>query len=89
MQNATSIKRSLGQKIKDLAEQGFSYAKIQKKLGCSKGTISYHLGKGQKKKALARQVAYKGGFQMDRADYLKRAKSINKIYQARYDQDNK
>ena len=56
MQNNASIKRNLGQKIKDLAKAGWSYRKIKRKLGCSKGTISYHLGKGQKKKALARQA---------------------------------
>ena len=89
MQNETSRKRNLGEKIKALADQGYSYAKIAKKLGCSKGSISYHLGKGQKNKALERQVAYKGRFQMDRNVYLKRATSLNKIFQARYDQDNK
>ena len=70
MQNEASIKRNLGQKIKNLAEQGLSYRKIQKKLGCSKGAIAYHLGKGQKKKALARQAKYKASFQMDRDKYL-------------------
>ena len=70
MQNLQSVKRNLGQKIKNLAEQGLSYRKIQKKLGCSKGAIAYHLGKGQKKKALARQAKYKASFQMDRDKYL-------------------
>ena len=56
MQNDKSKKRNLGARIKALAEQGLSYRKIEKKLGCSKGAIAYHLGKGQKKKALARQM---------------------------------
>jgi len=72
MQNNASIKRNLGQKIKDLAKAGWSYRKIKRKLGCSKGTISYHLGKGQKKKALARQAIYKANIQEDRAAYLAR-----------------
>lgn len=33
---------------------GYSYGEIQKELGCSKGTISYHLGLGQKEKTLTR-----------------------------------
>ena len=70
MQNEASIKRNLGEKIKALAEQGYSYRKIQKKLGCSKGSIAYHLGKGQKKKALDRQREYKATFQLPRAVYL-------------------
>ena len=38
-----------------LYEQGYSYSEISKKLGCSKGTISYHIGHGQKEKTLNRQ----------------------------------
>ena len=41
---------SLGIPIKELYEKGLSYREIEKELGCSKGTISYHLGKGQKEK---------------------------------------
>ena len=33
---------------------GYTYNEIQKELGCSKGTISYHLGYGQKQKTKAR-----------------------------------
>ena len=57
-------------KIKKLADKGYSFRKIEKKLGCSKGAISYHLSKGQKEKALARQKAYKATFQLPRAVYL-------------------
>ena len=87
MQNEASKKRNLGGKIKDLAAKGYSYRKIQKKLGCSKGSISYHLGKGQKQKATQRQETYKGTFQMSRPQYLKRAPELNKIFQSRYDRD--
>lgn len=38
-----------------LNKEGKSYRQIQKILGCSKGTISYHLGMGQKEKSLERQ----------------------------------
>jgi len=38
-----------------LYEEGKSYRQIQKILGCSKGTIAYHLGAGQKEKTLQRQ----------------------------------
>ena len=35
-----------------LHKGGKSYRQIQKELGCSKGTIAYHLGTGQKEKVL-------------------------------------
>lgn len=38
-----------------LGKEGKSYREIQKILGCSKGTIAYHLGMGQKEKSLVRQ----------------------------------
>jgi transposase len=37
-----------------LRSQGKTYREIQKELGCSKGTISYHLGEGQKQKTRQR-----------------------------------
>jgi transposase len=36
--------------ILKLREEGKSYRQIQEILGCSKGTIAYHLGSGQKEK---------------------------------------
>ena len=54
MRNNASIKRGLKEKILDLAEQGWSYNMIKRRLNCSKSTISYHLGDGQKDKARAR-----------------------------------
>ena len=44
------------EQILELRAKGYSYNKIQKELGCSKSTISYHCGKGQKKKAYDRLV---------------------------------
>lgn len=42
------------EKILELKQKGYSYQMIQKELGCSKSTISYHLGTGQKQKTLDR-----------------------------------
>lgn len=41
-------------KILELRIQGHSYDYIQKTLGCSKGTISFHCGEGQKEKSRVR-----------------------------------
>jgi 5-methylcytosine-specific restriction endonuclease McrA len=42
------------EKIMQLREEGKSYNEIKKVLGCSKGTIAYHCGDGQKDKAMER-----------------------------------
>ena len=42
------------EKILALHKAGKSYRQIVKELGCSKGTVAYHLGLGQKEKALNR-----------------------------------
>ena len=42
-----------------LKAEGKSYREIQKILGCSKGTIAYHLGKGQKEKYAATRVKHR------------------------------
>ena len=42
------------EKILELKQKGYTYQMIQKELGCSKSTISYHLGFGQKEKTLQR-----------------------------------
>lgn len=41
-------------KILQLRSKGYTYNQIQKELKCSKGTISYHLGLGQKQKTKQR-----------------------------------
>lgn len=38
-------------KILELRKQGYTYNKIKETLGCSKGTISFHCGDGQKEKS--------------------------------------
>lgn len=42
------------QQIEALQAKGYSYLQIQKELKCSKGTIAYYLGEGQKQKTLKR-----------------------------------
>jgi len=56
MRNNKSIRSGLKEKIISLAKKGLSYRQIQKKLGCSKGLISYHLGEGQKAKTYKRTI---------------------------------
>lgn len=41
--------------ILELRDRGYSYRDIQNKLKCSKGTISYHCGEGQKDKTSNRR----------------------------------
>lgn len=43
------------EEILKLRALGYSYGHIQKELNCSKGTISYHLGEGQKLKTCNRR----------------------------------
>jgi len=52
--NAYLYYMSLKEEIVKLKEKGYSYQQIQKSLGCSKSTISYHLGDNQKEKAYDR-----------------------------------
>ena len=42
-------------RILELRKQNKTYTEIAKELGCSKGTISYHCGTGQKEKSKKRQ----------------------------------
>ena len=44
------MKATVKNQIFNLRKKGYSYKKIQQELKCSKGTISYHLGIGQKDK---------------------------------------
>ena len=52
--NPTRAFVSKKEQILELKNKGFSYRKIQEITGCSKGTISYHLGIGQKDKVNSR-----------------------------------
>lgn len=42
--------KNVGEEILRLRELGYTYNQIKEELGVSKGTISYHLGQGQKLK---------------------------------------
>ena len=44
----------LSENIRRLHSLGYSYNKIKEELGCSKGTISYYLGDGQREKTNTR-----------------------------------
>lgn len=44
----------LSDSIVRLRREGMTYNQIKEELGCSKATISYHLGEGQREKQLAR-----------------------------------
>lgn len=46
-------------KILELRKQGKSYIEIENILGCSRGTVSYHCGIGQKKKYKDRLKSYR------------------------------
>jgi len=47
------------EQILALRAKGWSYNRITAELGCSKGTVAYHCGKGQKAKAQRRQQHYR------------------------------
>jgi len=49
----------LGKEILRLRAEGQSYDSIARRLGCSKGTISYYVGVGQRDKALKRMRGQK------------------------------
>ena len=50
--------------ILKLREEGKSYREISKLLGCSKGSVSYHCGKGQKEKARLRVINYRNNYEL-------------------------
>lgn len=50
------MQATVKQQILELRKLGYSYDKISKLLNCSKGTISYHCGDGQKNKTKIRQL---------------------------------
>ena len=48
------------EKILELRLKGYNYNQIKKEVGCSKGTISYHCGEGQKEKTKFRTTKRRG-----------------------------
>lgn len=65
------------EQILELRAQGKSYNEIAKLLGCSKGTVSYHCGEGQKEKSRLRVKAHrknKSAIIREKIDRFNRAK---------------
>lgn len=54
-----------------LRSEGFTYKQIMEELGCSKGTVSFHCGEGQKDKSRSR---VKNNRSKDRLDYIIKSK---------------
>lgn len=50
------MSRKLKEKILELRNLGRTYREIEQELNCSRGTISYHCGDGQKEKSKIRQI---------------------------------
>jgi 5-methylcytosine-specific restriction endonuclease McrA len=55
----------LKDKILELRNLGYSYKQIEKIADCSRGTVSYHCGLGQKEKAAKRQIEKRAKYPID------------------------
>jgi DNA-binding transcriptional regulator GbsR (MarR family) len=64
--------------ILKLKSEGKSYKEIQKLLGCSKGTISYHCGVGQKEKTKTRRDKRRENIVKAKTDAFKYTKKTPK-----------
>jgi len=53
------MKKNLKPQIIALREKGYTYNQIEKELNCSKSTISFHIGEGQKEKFAIRRTKYR------------------------------
>ena len=62
MRTNKSIREGKKEVIINLRNKGYSYGKIRKETGFSKGSISYHAGEGQKEKTIERAKKQKSGF---------------------------
>jgi len=62
-----------------LRAEGKTYNEIKKELGCSKGTISYHCGKGQKGKAKKRQNKRRENVLLSKTDGFKYRNTDNRF----------
>jgi hypothetical protein len=59
--------------IFELRAKGYSYNQIKAELNCSKGTISYHLGPGQKQKTIGRMMLNRASI----SNFIKHFKETN------------
>ena len=75
------MNKNLRPKILELREQGLSYNQIVDKLGCSKGTVSFHLGKGQKEKTRKRLTKSRKAKPLNRkwSRFITETKAGNKV----------
>ncbi len=71
------------EKILKLRKDGKTYNEIRKIIGCSKGTISYHCGVGQKEKSKERVRKRRENLIIDKLDKYKNRKMKNKKEQVR------
>ena len=67
------------EKILQLRSEGKSYSEIQKELNCSRGTISYHCGKGQKEKTNIRRKSHLSSYPLAKKIYRFRHAKNNEI----------
>jgi orotate phosphoribosyltransferase-like protein len=82
MRNNISKVNKLKEAILTLHKKGLSYRRIQNQLACSKSTISYHLGKGQKEKGYARVLKQRDNdvrYEPNRWQYIERHKTNKKV----------
>lgn len=71
-------------KILKLRLEGKTYNEIKEQLGCSKGTIAYHCGEGQKEKYLKRQRRNRKKFSyyiLRRISYFQKRCDKNRNYE--------
>ena len=80
MRSYTSKLNGKSELIHQLREMGYSYRDIQRETGFSKGTISYHLGDGQKLKTKLRNQKSVPTRRQTRQDYIY-DKKLNKLEQ--------
>ena len=82
MRNNKSIRSGLKEKIISLGKRGLSYRQIEKKLGCSKGLISYHLGEGQKEKSYKRMMKLRDKgirYEPNRWQYIEKVEKLKEV----------
>lgn len=76
---------TLKTKILKLRDEGKTYNEISNELGCSKGTISYHCGVGQKEKTAKRRY----NFRKNSHPYLEKTYRFQEKYTLKNKRSNK
>jgi len=85
-ESLVSVKEGKPERIFELRKKGYTYDEIRAQTGYSKGTMSYHLGEGQKEKTKTRLQKFRKGicrkvvsFIYDRRAYSKSIYSLSPI----------